>query len=140
MADSVVSFLLGNLTQLLIQESKLLRGVEDQVRSLKNELFLINLFLQNTEGKRHDKLVKEVVSQIRDVAYEAEGVIDTYIVTVTEHRRRSKLRKLIHSFDRAITFHEVASKIESIKIINKEVNDNRSKYGIEIAESSGGDA
>ena len=109
MADSVVSFLLGNLTQLLIQESKLLRGVEDQVRSLKNELFLINLFLQNTEGKRHNKLVKEVVSQIRDVAYEAEDVIDTYIVTVTEHRRRSKLRKLIHSCDRAITFHEVAS-------------------------------
>ena len=84
--------------------------------------------------------MKEVVSQIRDVAYEAEDVVDTYIITVAEHRRRSKLRKLIPSCDRAITFHEVASKIESIKIINKEINDNRSKYGIEIAESSGGDA
>ncbi|KAM4089001.1 hypothetical protein ACB094_07G116200 [Castanea mollissima] len=140
MADSVVSFLLENLTQLLTQESKLLLGVKDQVRSLNNELPLINLFLQKTEGKRHDELVKKVVSQIRDVAYEAEDVIDTYIITVTEHRRRSKLRKLIHSCDRAITFHEVASKIESIKIINKEINDNRSKYGIEITESSGGDA
>ena len=100
MADSVVSFLSENLTQLL----------------------------------------KEVVSQIRDVTYEAEDVIDTYIITMTEHRRRSKLRKLIHSCDQAITFHEVASKIESIKIINKEINDIRSKYGIEIAESSGGDA
>uniref|UniRef100_A0A7N2MYB0 Uncharacterized protein n=1 Tax=Quercus lobata TaxID=97700 RepID=A0A7N2MYB0_QUELO len=140
MADSVVSFLLENLTQLLIQESKLLRGVEDQVRSLKNKLSLINRFLQNTEVKRHDELVKEVVSQIRDVSYEAEDVIDTFIITVTEHRRRSKLRKLIHSCHRAIAFHEVASKIESIKIINKEINDNRSKYGIEIAESSGGDA
>ncbi|KAM3695234.1 hypothetical protein ACJW30_07G114600 [Castanea mollissima] len=140
MADSVVSFLLENLTQLLTQESKLLLGVKDQVRSLNNELPLINLFLQKTEGKRHDELVKKVVSQIRDVAYEAEDVIDTYIITVTEHRRRSKLRKLIHSCDRVITFHEVASKIESIKIINKEINDNRSKYGIEITESSGGDA
>ncbi|XP_030941898.1 disease resistance protein RPP13-like [Quercus lobata] len=113
MADSVVSFLLENLTQLLTKESKLLLGVKDQ----------------------------EVVSQIRDVAYEAEDVIDTFIITVTEHRRRrSKLRKLIHSCERAITFHEVESKIESIKIINKEINDNRSKYGIEIAESSGGDA
>ncbi|XP_030941901.1 putative late blight resistance protein homolog R1B-8 [Quercus lobata] len=141
MADSVVSFLLENLTQLLTKESKLLLGVKDQVRSLKNELSLINLFLQKTEGKRQDELVKEVVSQIRDVAYEAEDVIDTFIMTVTEHRRRrSKLRKLIHSCERAITFHEVASKIESIKIINKEINDNRSKYGIEIAESSGGDA
>nr|POF23582.1 putative disease resistance protein [Quercus suber] len=141
MADSVVSFLLQNLTQLLTQESKLLGGVEDQVKLLKNELSLINVFLQNTEGKRHDKLVKEVVSQIRDVAYEAEDVIDTFITTVTKHRRRrSKLRKLIHSCDRAIAFHEVASKIESIKNIIKEIYENRSKYGIEIAESSGGDA
>ena len=140
MADSVVSFLLENLTQLLIRESKLLRGVKDQVRSLEKELAVIKIFLRNTEGKRHDELVKEVVSQIRDVAYEAEDVIDTYIITMTEHRRRSKLRKLIHSCDQAITFHEVASKIESIKIINKEINDIRSKYGIEIAESSGGNA
>nr|POF01895.1 disease resistance protein rpp13 [Quercus suber] len=140
MADSVVSFLLENLTQLLTQESELLLGVKDQVRSLKNELSLINRFLQKTEGKRQDELVKEVVSQIRDVAYEAEDVIDTYIITVTEHRRRSKLGKLIHSCDRASTLHEVASKIDSIKIINKEINDNRSKYGIEIAESSRGDA
>ena len=141
MADNVVTFLLQNLTQLLTQESKLLGGVKDQVKLLKNELSLINVFLQNTEGKRHDKLVKEVVSQIRDVAYEAEDVIDTFITTVTKHRRRSsKLRKLIHSCDRAITFHEVASKIESIKNIIKEIYENRSKYGIEIAESSGGDA
>ncbi|KAL4615654.1 hypothetical protein ACB092_07G142200 [Castanea dentata] len=139
MADSVVSFLLENLTQLLTQELDLQGGVNDQVRSLKNELSLINLFLKKTEGKRHDELVKEVVSQIRDVACAAEDVIDTYIITVAEHRRRSKLRKLIHSCDRAITFHEVASKIESIKIINKEIHDNRSKYGIEITESSGGD-
>ncbi|KAK7859212.1 late blight resistance protein r1-a [Quercus suber] len=126
MADSVVSFLLENLSQLLIQESKLLGGLEDQVRSLQNELSLINAFLKNTEGKRHDnELVKEVVSQIRDVAYDAEDVIDTYIMAVTKHRRKGKLGKLIPSADRAIAFHEVAKKIESIKIINKEINDNR---------------
>ena len=100
MADSVVSFLLENLTQLLSQESKLLWGVEDQVRLLQNELCLINIFLKNTEGKRHDnELLKEVVSQIRDVAYEAEDVIDTFIITVTKHKRRSKLRRFILSCD-----------------------------------------
>ncbi|XP_030941867.1 disease resistance protein RPP13-like [Quercus lobata] len=141
MAESVVSFLLENLTRLLIQESKLLLGVEDQVGSLMKELSLINLSLQNTEGKRHDKLVKEGVSQIRDVSYEAEDVIDTFIMTVTKHRRRSKLRKLIHSCDRAIMFHQVASKIERIKNVIKETNDNWGKYVIgEPAESSRGDA
>ena len=140
MADSVVTFLLENLTQLLTQESELLGGVEDQVRLLRNELRMINIFLQNSEGKRHDNLVKEVVSQIRDVAYEAEDVIDTFIVTESKHRKRSKLRKVIHYFDRASALHMVAKKIESIKNVIKEIYDNRSKYGIEIAEPSGGDA
>ncbi|KAK7857877.1 putative disease resistance protein rdl6 [Quercus suber] len=134
MADSVVSFLLENVTQLLSQESKLLGGVEDQVRSLQNELSLINAFLKNTDGKRHDnELVKEVVSQIRDVAYEAEDVIDTFIMAVTKHRRKGKLGKLVHSYNRAISFHEVANKIESIKIINKEIHDNRNKISIHFA-------
>ncbi|KAK7834657.1 putative late blight resistance protein like protein r1b-14 [Quercus suber] len=85
------------------------------------------------DGKRHDnELVKKVVSQIRDVAYEAEDVIDTFIMTVAEHKRRCKLTKLIHSCDRAI-------KIERINNVIKEIYNNRSKYGIEIAESCGGD-
>ena len=120
MADSVVSFLLENLTQLLIQESELLGGVEDQVRILKNELSLINVFLLNSEGKRHDKLVKEVVSQIRDVAYEAEDVIDTFIMTETKHRKRSKLGKALHYFDRASALHQVANEIERIKNVIKD--------------------
>ena len=100
MVDSVVSFLLENWTQLLSQESKLLGGVKDQVRLLQNELSLINIFLKNTKGKRRDnELVKDVVSQIRDVVYEAKDVIDTFIITVTKHKRRSKLRRFILSCD-----------------------------------------
>uniref|UniRef100_A0A2N9H108 NB-ARC domain-containing protein n=1 Tax=Fagus sylvatica TaxID=28930 RepID=A0A2N9H108_FAGSY len=137
MADSVVSFLLANLTQLLTQESNLLGGVQDQVRILHNELEMISVFLRSTEGNRDDNLVKVVVSQIRDVAYEIEDVIET----ATKHSKRSNLRKLIYSFDRVITLHEVASKTESIKKVIKEIYDNRSKYGIiEIAQSGGGDA
>lgn len=140
MAESVVSFLLANLTQLLTQESNLLGGVQDQVRILHYELEMIGVFLRNTEENRDDNLVKVVVSQIRDVAYEIEDVIDTFIVTATKHSKRSKLRKLINCFDRLTRLHKVASKTEGIKKVIKEIND-RSKYGIiEIAQSGGGDA
>ena len=137
MADNVVTLLLENLTQLLTQEANLLYGVEDQVRLLKNDLSLINIFLEKTAGKRHDNLVKELVGQIRDVASEAEDVIDTFIVTVTKHTKRNILGKVIHSYDRASALHEVANKIESIKNVMNEINNNMSKYGIEIVESSG---
>ena len=137
MADNVVTFLLENLTQLLTQEAKLLYGVEDQVGLLKNDLSLINVFLQKTAGNRHDNLVKVLVSQIRDVAYEAEDVIDTFIVTETKHRKRNFLGQAIHSYDRRSALREVANEIERIKNVMNEINNNMSKYGIEIAESSG---
>ncbi|KAL4615660.1 hypothetical protein ACB092_07G142800 [Castanea dentata] len=141
MANNAVTFLSANLTQLLIQESKLLGGVEDQVRLLHNELRMISVFLQNIEDKQHDNvLVNEVVSQIKEVAYEAEDVIDTFIMIVTERAMRSKLRNIIHFFHKASTLHKVANKIERIKNVIKEIYENRSKYGVEIAESSGGDA
>ncbi|KAF3971659.1 hypothetical protein CMV_004754 [Castanea mollissima] len=137
MADNVVTFLLENLTQLLTHEAKLLCGVEDQVRLLKNDLSLINVFLQKTAGNRHDDLVKVLVSQIRDVAYEAEDVIDTFLVTETNHRKRNFLGQAIHSLGRASGLHEVANEIERIKNVMNGINNNMSNYGIEIAESSG---
>nr|POE48547.1 putative disease resistance protein rxw24l [Quercus suber] len=137
MADNVVTFLLENLTQLLTQEAKLLCGVEGQVKLLKNDLSLINVFLQKTAGNRHDTLVKVLVSQIRDVAYEAEDVIDTFIVTVTKHRNRNILGKVIHSLDKVSAFREVANKIDFIKQEMNRINNKKSEYGIEIAESSG---
>ena len=141
MADSVVSFLLQNVKELVAQESRLLGGVENQVRLLQNELYLINSFLENTKGKRHgNELVKKVVRQIRDVAYEAEDVIDTFIVTRTKHRRRGKLRKVICIFDRVRALHEVANQIDNIKDVIKGINDNRGNYVIGIPESTSRDA
>lgn len=138
MADSAVSFLLDNLTHLLTQEASLLFGVEDQVKSLQNELKLINAFLKNSDGKRNEhEIVKEVVSQIKDVTHQAEDVIDTFIANVTIQNRRSWLGKIFHSPSHSIMLHGVVSKIESIKNIIKEIYENRDKYGIERSESAG---
>jgi septation ring formation regulator EzrA len=82
MADSVVTVLLEYLSGLLKEEANFLDGVEDKVSSLHGELRLINIFLKNSEGKRNDEIVKEIVRQIREVAYEAEDVIDTFIFKV----------------------------------------------------------
>ena len=91
-----VTFLLENVTQLLTQEANLLGGVKDQFRLLQHELSLINGFLQNTGGKRDaNELVKQIVSQIRDVTCEAKDVIDTSIVNAIMHRKRSQFGKLI---------------------------------------------
>ncbi|XP_059438430.1 probable disease resistance protein At1g58602 [Corylus avellana] len=139
MADSVVTFLLQYLPRLLAEEANLLRGVKGEVDSIHLELNLINIFLQNSsEGKRKEHgIVKEVVRQIRDAAYEAEDVIDTFILNAAEQRMRNRIWKLLHCFNDIKTFHVVANKIQGI---NKQINqifDNFNKYGIDRAETSG---
>ena len=139
MADSVVNFLIANLSRLITNESELLGGLEDQVRTLHEELRMINAFLQQTEGKRDDSRIKEVVSQIREVAYEIEDVFDTFIMTTTKHKKRSKLRKLVYCFDQVSTLHEVASKTQGIKRHIKNVYGDK-RYDFTPTAQSGGDA
>ncbi|KAL2329666.1 hypothetical protein Fmac_017247 [Flemingia macrophylla] len=130
MADSVVSFLLENLLQLLNDEIKLLSGVEEKVNSLCNELKFIDIFLKSSEGKRSDEVVKEVVSQIRDVAYKAEDVVDTYVANIAKHKRRNMLSKLFHFKERFTILHEVNAEIDKIKSEIDDIYRNRERYGI----------
>ncbi|QHO09924.1 hypothetical protein HN51_068050 [Arachis hypogaea] len=130
MADGVVSFLIQNLSQLLVDEAKLLSGVEGKVKSLISELKFIDIFLKSSEGKRNNNIVKEVVNQIRDVAYEAEDVVDTYVANVSLHRSRSILGKMFHCVGQAMMLHDVDAEIENIKRSIAEIYSNRDKYGI----------
>ncbi|XP_020219586.1 putative disease resistance RPP13-like protein 3 [Cajanus cajan] len=134
MADNVVSFLLENLTRLLNDEVKLLFGVEEKVNFLANELQFINIFLKSSEGKRSDQVVKQVVSQIRDVAYKAEDVVDTYVTNISKHKNRNILSKLFHGKNQVILLHEVNTEIENIKSQIDEIYKNKERYGIEQGE------
>ncbi|KAL2959371.1 hypothetical protein AAZX31_18G263500 [Glycine max] len=130
MADSVVVFLLDNLSRLLEDEHKLLSGVEDKINSLCNELKFIHIFLKNSEGKRSHEMVKEVVSQIRDVALKAQDVVDTYLSNIAPQKQRSKLSKLFHLKEHVMVLHQVNSDIEKIRSRIDEIYKNRDRYGI----------
>ncbi|KAG4979236.1 hypothetical protein JHK82_032485 [Glycine max] len=133
MADSVVSFVLDHLSQLLAREAKLLCGVEDRILSLQNELEMINEFLNTSKSKKG--IEKIVVSQIRDVAHLAEDVIDTFLAKVVVHKRRSMLGRMLHGVDHAKLLHDLSEKIDKIKITLNEIRDNKIKY-VEFQESN----
>jgi hypothetical protein len=137
MADSVVTFLLQNLFDLLKEEANFLAGVEDKVNSLHDELSFINIFLESSAEKRKDKIVNEVVRQIRDVAYEAEDTIDHFIYNVAKHRRRSAIRRMFRLPFNTLMLRNVGKKIEGIKEKINEIYNNRERYGIERVEASG---
>ena len=65
MADSAITFFLQYLPRLLAEEANLLRRVKGEGKSLCRELKMIDIFLQNSQGKRNTNgIVKEVVRQI----------------------------------------------------------------------------
>ncbi|KAJ4975301.1 hypothetical protein NE237_000407 [Protea cynaroides] len=132
MADTVVSTLVINLSQLLVNEVNFLLGVEVQVQALSKELEYMNTFLKNSEGKRDPHTnVMVLVDQIREIAREAEDIVDTYVVNVAKQRRQNKAVKFFRSFDRATMLYNIGEQITQLKTSIREIYENSSKYHIQ---------
>nr|XP_007131451.1 hypothetical protein PHAVU_011G014500g [Phaseolus vulgaris]ESW03445.1 hypothetical protein PHAVU_011G014500g [Phaseolus vulgaris] len=126
MADSVVTFVLDHLSELVAREANLLYGVEDRIQSLQNELQMINDLLNTSKSKKG--IENTVVNQIRDVAHLAEDVIDTFVAKVAIYKRRTILGRMLRGFGQARLLHHVADKIDKIKTTLNEIRDNKDKY------------
>ncbi|RWR76923.1 Disease resistance protein [Cinnamomum micranthum f. kanehirae] len=83
-SEAVVSFVVGKLGDLLIEEARLLYDVRDQFEWIVGELRRMQCFLKDADAKqKEDERVRNWVKEIRDVSYDAEDVIDTFILTRT---------------------------------------------------------
>ncbi|XP_015887278.3 disease resistance protein RPP13 [Ziziphus jujuba] len=132
MTDAVVSFVLENLKNLLIHEVNLFRGVKKEVNLLRSDLGFMNAFLKDSEGKEaNHHLVKELIDQIREAAFDAEDVINRYMAQVVRQRVRNLPKKLLHCLDHAAELHRVAEKTTSLRKRIENIYANKTTYGIE---------
>ncbi|KAI6707008.1 hypothetical protein NL676_009970 [Syzygium grande] len=77
MAESVVSSVGQTIGKLLIDEAKVLWGVEGKVKDLQREPRLIQALLRDADARQERKqVVGEWVAQLRDIAYDAKDVIE----------------------------------------------------------------
>ncbi|KAE9450864.1 hypothetical protein C3L33_17236, partial [Rhododendron williamsianum] len=139
MADAAVEFLLLNLKQLLVYNADLISGVKEQVESLYNELSMLKAFLKDsTENRSEYEIVKELVRQIRVVVYEAEDVIDTFVVHTSLQKARSGFSKVIHGIDYPGKLRIVAKEIGSIR---KRVDDlyRKQSFGFGVIQQQAGE-
>ncbi|KAL6323355.1 hypothetical protein AAG906_029362 [Vitis piasezkii] len=140
MAESIVTVFLEKLTDLLSQEAFLLSRVEEQVKLLSNELEWMRLFLKDADAKRrYDPRIKLWVSQIRDVTYDAEDVIDRFMFEMN-HQQQGSLKCL--KFLKLRFVHKLESRIREINIKIEKIMANKSRYGVETlpAASSSNEA
>ncbi|KAL9165874.1 hypothetical protein ABFS82_06G198400 [Erythranthe guttata] len=91
MAEVAVSFTVEKLGSMLVHKVAFLQGVAKQVNWLKEELQRMQCFLKDAEEKQaKNELIRNWVSDIRDVAQDAEDVIETFILKVDAPKRRSR--------------------------------------------------
>ncbi|OMO76522.1 NB-ARC domain-containing protein [Corchorus olitorius] len=83
MAEAIVSLVVERLLDFLAHEAVSLQGVDDEVRSLVAELEQMKSALKDADRRQEqNELSCTVEKQIRELAYDAEDVIDTYIFKV----------------------------------------------------------
>ncbi|XP_057502447.1 disease resistance protein RPP13-like [Actinidia eriantha] len=92
MVDAVVSFVVQRLGELLIEQVIFLREVRDEVQWLRNKLQYMLCFLHDAEEKQDgDRRIQKWISDIRDVAYDAEDIIDNFILEVEDRKTPKKM-------------------------------------------------
>ncbi|XP_048325504.2 disease resistance RPP8-like protein 3 [Ziziphus jujuba] len=97
LAESVLSQSVERIAKLLIHEAASLRNVRDDVVLLQDELQSLQGFIKSADTKQHhDKHLQWLVLKVKDVASDAEDVIETYIFKVASsyikacHNKRAR--------------------------------------------------
>ncbi|PON63354.1 NB-ARC domain, LRR domain containing protein [Parasponia andersonii] len=144
MAESVVTFLLDNLSVQLQDEFRLLRSVRDEVQYIVDELERIKSFLRVADAmEENDANLKVWVKQVRDVAYDIEDSLDEFNLrfapTCGGRAFHARLRNLLRFVKNLRARHRIASEIQGIKSRVGSISEGRRRYAVGgIGSSSGG--
>ncbi|XP_043699762.1 putative disease resistance RPP13-like protein 3 [Telopea speciosissima] len=140
MAQAIVSAVAGRLGDLLIQQAIFLVGVKDQVEDLRDELMWIQSFLEDADSRQDEgSVVRTWVSKSRDLAYDIEDIIDTYILKVTDQdknrtprRRRfqDSLKRYACICQKGANLYTIGKKVEEVKTRIQKIGDEMNRYGI----------
>ncbi|XP_058067574.1 disease resistance protein RPP8-like [Magnolia sinica] len=136
-AEAHVSFVLGKLSNFLAQEAASLYGVRDQVEWVERELRRMQCFLKDADAEpSSDARVKNWVADVRDIAYDAEDVIDT-ILRIEQQRRSGYVgffkRRMFINVELSAR-DEVSNGIEQIKNKIREISASTLTFGIKDLE------
>ncbi|KAL4185843.1 hypothetical protein AMTRI_Chr10g232800 [Amborella trichopoda] len=113
MADGAVTFFLEKLNELLTHEVHLLYGVRRDIVWLRDELGTMRAFLADADKRKSsDSLVKVWVEQVREVVYDAEDILDEFMIRMEGQR----------------------DKLRGIKVRIQEIAERRDKYDIQRKE------
>lgn len=130
-AETAISSAVATLGDLLIQKVEFLRGVEGEVGRLRNELARMQCFLRDAAGKEaKDERVRHWVSEMREVAQDAEDAVEIFVLKV--ENARSRWQHARACFPKHVLYlHRIGEEIEKIRKRLQDIERSRVVYGIE---------
>ncbi|XVF83765.1 hypothetical protein PTKIN_Ptkin16aG0518800 [Pterospermum kingtungense] len=131
MAEAILSLAIARISDLLIHEAIFLGGVRDEIERLKAELERMNSVLKDPDcNQEQTQLVRTLVRQIRDLAYEAEDVIDSFILHRVAHQGFTSI------FTKPSYLHKTGMKIKAIQTRLEDISKSLPAYD-HISEGEG---
>ncbi|XP_027181684.1 disease resistance protein RPM1-like [Coffea eugenioides] len=132
MAESVVGFLIKQLSTLLSQERSLLGGLRPDVQFIKDELGSMKAFLRQAEAKEDDdSQLQEWVKQVREVAYDTEDVLDDFAFRFARGGADGffgRVGKIYNSIKNLKARHRISLEIKYIKARVVEISARHQRY------------
>ncbi|CAA7047442.1 unnamed protein product [Microthlaspi erraticum] len=81
MAETILSFGLEKLWNLLVRESERFQGVEEQFNELKSDINMLRCFLEDASAKTHTSaMVRNTIKEIKEIVCDAEDIIETFLL------------------------------------------------------------
>ncbi|KAI3884931.1 hypothetical protein MKX03_037867 [Papaver bracteatum] len=137
MVDAVISFVVEKLGDALIGETFFLHSVRSQVEKLRDELIRMQCFLKDADAREQqgDEGVRNWIAEIRNIAYDAEDVIDTFMLKVDSTCKTNKgikhfLTRNAWMVKNLGHLYRVGYEILAIQARLKAISDSRVTYGI----------
>ncbi|XP_025014021.2 putative disease resistance protein At1g50180 [Ricinus communis] len=139
MADAIISVVIEQISNLLLHEIGFLSSVREDVERLQAELKRMQCFLKDTHRKQdQDERVRNWVAEIRDLAYDADDVVDTFLLKVVN--REAGMCKFINKFtaNEFLHLHKIGTKIKSICARLAGISNSLQIYGIKFTDEGEG--
>ncbi|XP_039067442.1 disease resistance protein RPP8-like [Hibiscus syriacus] len=133
-AEAIVSLAVERISDLLIHEALFLKGVKEQVESLKDELKRMQCFLEDVDLRpEQDKRLRNRVSEIRDLAHDAEDVIDSFIlkgIHLHQGDFHGVVKRFTSIFTKPFHQHKIGVQIKAIQTKLKSICETLPAYEI----------
>ncbi|KAL6644223.1 hypothetical protein ACP70R_015831 [Stipagrostis hirtigluma subsp. patula] len=139
MAQLAVSAVLERVGGIAIDEAIYLWGVSDKLESAKKQLLLMQAFLKDLDDKklRGGAMAKNLVSEVREVAYQVENIIDTANILKRQSDPKISITGAISKyvlFPIYLThLHKLGAKLDSVKARMERIFDDFGKINVVAA-------